>query len=65
MAKLNRTVVEAKEFIEQNKGSMTNKQMAEILGGVSVARISQLKTKPISSVPPSVNQEATASTAEA
>lgn len=63
MGKLNRSVVEAKEFIEQNKGSMTNKQMGEVLGGVTPARISQLRS--IKSVLPSVNPESSASTAEA
>jgi hypothetical protein len=67
MPKLNCTKEEALKFIEQNKGSMTNKQMGAALGGVSAARISQLKlNKPdICDGVPSVNQEAAASTAEA
>lgn len=64
MPKLNCTKEEALKFIEQNKGSMTNKEIGLALGGVSGARISQIKNS-IKPVLPSVNQEATASTAEA
>lgn len=77
MGKLNRSVSEAKEFIEQNTGKMSNAEMGHFLGGVSAARVSQLRSSKkqdderkeriadYEDVPQSVSQEAAASTAEA